>query len=74
MTGKPWQNLRVLQWLAELHFLFACSPEPVIRKIQDAGCSTLREIAEALNRRGIQTARGAEWTAMAVKRVIDRAA
>ena len=47
---------------------------PVIREIQNAGCSTLREIAEALNRRGIQTARGAEWTAMAVKRVMDRAA
>jgi DNA invertase Pin-like site-specific DNA recombinase len=47
---------------------------PVIREIQDAGCSTLREIASALNRRGIQTARGAEWTAMAVKRVMDRAA
>src|SRR4051812_12174615 len=28
MTGKPLQNLRVLQWLAELHFLFECSPEP----------------------------------------------
>jgi DNA invertase Pin-like site-specific DNA recombinase len=47
---------------------------PVIREIQGAGCSTLREIAEALNLRGIQTARGAEWTAMAVKRVMDRAA
>jgi DNA invertase Pin-like site-specific DNA recombinase len=47
---------------------------PVIREIQGAGCSTLREIAEVLNRRGIQTARGAEWTAMAVKRVMDRAA
>jgi DNA invertase Pin-like site-specific DNA recombinase len=47
---------------------------PVIREIQGAGCSTLREIAEVLNQRGIQTARGAEWTAMAVKRVMDRAA
>jgi hypothetical protein len=28
MTGKPLQNLRILQWLAELHFLFGCSPEP----------------------------------------------
>jgi hypothetical protein len=30
MTGKPLHNLRVLQWLAELHFLFECSPEPVL--------------------------------------------
>src|SRR4051794_34939232 len=29
MTGKPLQNLRILQWLAELHFLFGCSPEPI---------------------------------------------
>src|SRR3954464_11590664 len=28
MTAKPLQNLRILQWLAELHFLFGCSPEP----------------------------------------------
>jgi DNA invertase Pin-like site-specific DNA recombinase len=47
---------------------------PVIREIQGAGCSTLREIAAALNRRGIQTPRGGTWTAMAVKRVMDRAA
>jgi DNA invertase Pin-like site-specific DNA recombinase len=47
---------------------------PVVREIQTAGCSTLREIAAVLNRRGIQTARGGAWTAMAVKRVIDRAA
>jgi DNA invertase Pin-like site-specific DNA recombinase len=47
---------------------------PIIREIQTAGCSTLREIAAVLNRRGIQTPRGGAWTAMAVKRVIDRAA
>jgi DNA invertase Pin-like site-specific DNA recombinase len=46
---------------------------PIIHEIQAAGCSTLRKIASALNRRGIQTARGATWTAMAVKRVMDRA-
>src|SRR3954453_8859034 len=33
MTGKPLQNLRVLQWLAELHFLFGCSPEPIYRQM-----------------------------------------
>jgi DNA invertase Pin-like site-specific DNA recombinase len=47
---------------------------PVIHEIRSAGCSTLREIAAVLNRRGIQTPRGGAWTAMAVKRVIDRAA
>jgi DNA invertase Pin-like site-specific DNA recombinase len=47
---------------------------PVIREIQGAGCSTLREVAAVLNRRGIQTPRGGSWTAMSVKRVLDRAA
>src|SRR5690349_24585203 len=30
MTGKPLQNLRILQWLAKLHFLFGCSLNPMI--------------------------------------------
>jgi DNA invertase Pin-like site-specific DNA recombinase len=55
-------------------FVRAANLIPVIREIQTAGCSTLREIAAVLNRRGIQTPRGGAWTAMAVKRVIDRAA
>jgi DNA invertase Pin-like site-specific DNA recombinase len=55
-------------------FVRAANLIPVIREIQTAGCSTLREIAAVLNRRGIQTPRGGDWTAMAVKRVIDRAA
>ena len=32
------------------------------------------KLLDWLNRRGIQTPRGGAWTAMAVKRVIDRAA
>jgi DNA invertase Pin-like site-specific DNA recombinase len=47
---------------------------PVIREIQATGCSTLREVAVVLNRRGIQTPRGGFCTAMSVKRVMDRAA
>lgn len=35
---------------------------------------TLAEIADALNAAGQQTARGAEWTAVQVKRALDRAA
>jgi DNA invertase Pin-like site-specific DNA recombinase len=47
---------------------------PVMRQIQAAGATTLRDIAAALNARGITTARGAGWDAKAVKRVLDRAA
>ncbi|MBM1173840.1 recombinase family protein [Microvirga arabica] len=38
------------------------------------GCATsLRQIAAALNERHIRTARGKEWTAAQVVRVLDRA-
>lgn len=45
---------------------------PVIRSIQKAGATTLREVAEALNARGIHTARGGKWHAMTVKNILDR--
>jgi DNA invertase Pin-like site-specific DNA recombinase len=46
---------------------------PIIRAVQKAGATTLREIAEALNARGVQTARGGTWHAMTVKNMLDRA-
>lgn len=45
---------------------------PVITAIQAEGCITLRAIAAALNARAISTARGREWTAMQVKRLMER--
>jgi DNA invertase Pin-like site-specific DNA recombinase len=48
---------------------------PIIRDIQKSGVTTLREIAEALNARGVDTARGrgkGKWYAMTVKNVLDR--
>lgn len=46
---------------------------PMIRSVQAEGASTLRAVAEALNARGVETATGmGDWTAMAVKRVLDR--
>jgi len=35
---------------------------PIIREAQKAGARTLREIAEALNARGIATARRGQWS------------
>jgi DNA invertase Pin-like site-specific DNA recombinase len=46
---------------------------PIIREIRKAGATTLREIAEALNARGVQTARGGQWYAMTVRNVLARA-
>jgi DNA invertase Pin-like site-specific DNA recombinase len=45
---------------------------PIIKKIQRAGATTLREVAEALNARGIATARGGQWYASSVRNVLGR--
>jgi DNA invertase Pin-like site-specific DNA recombinase len=45
---------------------------PIIKEAQKAGATTLRAVAEALNARGISTARGGTWHAMSVKNVLDR--
>ena len=46
---------------------------PAIREAQAAGAKTLREIAVALNGRGIATARGGKWEATTVRNVLQRA-
>lgn len=45
---------------------------PIIADIQAAGASSLRQLAAGLNERGIPTARGTRWSAVQVKRVLDR--
>ena len=45
---------------------------PVITAIRDAGVTSLRSIANALNQRGIETARGGSWHAASVGRIIQR--
>ena len=52
---------------------FAANVVPVIRDIERAGVTTLQGIADALNARGIRTARGRRWYATTVKNVLDRA-
>jgi DNA invertase Pin-like site-specific DNA recombinase len=51
---------------------FAANVVPMIREIQRAGATTLREIAEALNARGVGTPRGGRWHAMSVRNVLAR--
>ena len=46
---------------------------PIIREIQKAGAHSLRAIAEALNARGVPTARGGRWQAMTVSNILTRA-
>jgi hypothetical protein len=46
---------------------------PIIREVQKSGATTLRDIAQALNARGVHTARGGQWHATSVKNVLERA-
>src|SRR6202163_4394706 len=46
---------------------------PVIREAQKAGATTLRQIAEALNARGVATARGGRWHAKSISNILERA-
>jgi len=45
---------------------------PIVREIQAAGGKTLRGIADALNARGIRTARGGSWHASTVRNLLAR--
>lgn len=47
---------------------------PIIAEVRAAGAVSLRDVAAALNERGIRTARGGEWSAVQVKRTLDAAA
>src|SRR5450759_638037 len=50
----------------------AANVVPIIREMQRAGMNTLRDIAEALNARGVPTARGGQWYASTVRNVLAR--
>jgi DNA invertase Pin-like site-specific DNA recombinase len=45
---------------------------PIIAEIQKTGATTLRAIADALNKRGVSTPRGRQWEAMSVKNALAR--
>lgn len=51
---------------------FAARVLPVIAAVRAAGASTLAEVADALNARGIKTARGGRWYPMTVRNVEAR--
>ncbi|MFK4525270.1 DNA invertase Pin-like site-specific DNA recombinase [Bradyrhizobium japonicum] len=51
---------------------YAANVLPIIKEAQKAGATTLRQIAEALNARGIPTARGGQWYAQSVANILER--
>jgi DNA invertase Pin-like site-specific DNA recombinase len=52
---------------------FAANTRPVIEQIRRSGITTLRGIAEALNARGVPTARGGTWTPVQIMAIERRA-
>jgi DNA invertase Pin-like site-specific DNA recombinase len=52
---------------------YAANVLPVIREIKRAGATSLHQIAQALNARGITTPRGGQWYAKSVSNVLARA-
>jgi DNA invertase Pin-like site-specific DNA recombinase len=53
---------------------FAANVLPIVREIQAAGATSLRQIAAALTARGVPTARGGTWSAPQVRNLLLRAA
>jgi DNA invertase Pin-like site-specific DNA recombinase len=51
---------------------FAASVMPIIDEIRSGGVTSINAIAKELNRRGVKTARGGDFAAMSVKRVVER--
>ena len=52
--------------------VFAANVLPVVQQIQQAGATTLRAIAAALNARGVRTARGGQWHVSTVRNLLAR--
>jgi DNA invertase Pin-like site-specific DNA recombinase len=59
-----------LKAMADQH---AANVLPIIREIQRAGATSLHQIADALNARGIATPRGGTWYAKSVSNLLARA-
>ena len=57
--------------VAEAADAFAARVAPIAQQMREAGLS-LASIAEALAAKGIRTARGGEWTATGVRRILAR--
>lgn len=53
---------------------FAANVMPVVASIQAIGVTTLAGIADALNGRGVRTARGGRWHVSTVMNLLRRAA
>jgi hypothetical protein len=51
---------------------FAGTVLPIIKQVKKAGATTLQQTADALNDRGVATARGGSWYPSKVRNVLAR--
>jgi DNA invertase Pin-like site-specific DNA recombinase len=51
---------------------FAATVLPIMQEIQNAGVTSLRGLAIALNHRGVRTARGGQWQVLNVRNLLAR--
>jgi hypothetical protein len=51
---------------------FAANILPIVESLRSAGVTDLRGLANALNQRGVRTARGGRWHVSNVRNVIAR--
>jgi hypothetical protein len=51
---------------------FVESLVPIVQAVRSEGAATLREMAQALNRRGIKTPRGGTWYPSSVANLLSR--
>jgi hypothetical protein len=64
-----WRTDAVARRLADQR---AAKTLPIVRELQASGIGTLQGMADALNARGIPTARGAQWYPTTVKNLLER--
>jgi hypothetical protein len=58
--------------LSQAAVAFAGNVLPIIESLRSAGVTDLRGLAEALNKRGIRTARGGRWHVLNVRNIVVR--
>jgi DNA invertase Pin-like site-specific DNA recombinase len=51
---------------------FAANVAPIIETLRAKGITTLKGLADELNRRGVKTARGGDWHASTIRNVLSR--
>jgi DNA invertase Pin-like site-specific DNA recombinase len=71
-TNLPEARAKAAESTRKAAASFAENVLPIIRQIEGSGATTYRAIANALNARGVRTARGGDWHATTVRNLMLR--